>query len=108
MKTIYIERYNKMHLIKKESPTHHDTAKQDIPTMVRLSPEIPNYEPHCIDPHYQRDPYWNDEYHDQEKLEYKHIFNKPPEQIEGDEIIMDSHVSGKLSYALIGLWTDSP
>ena len=50
-----------MHLINKETPTHHITAKQDIPTMFRPLPERPDYELQFIDSHYQRDPYWNDD-----------------------------------------------
>ena len=50
METAYIEQYNKMHLIENETPAHQNTAKQDIPTMFRLLPEIPDYEPQFIDP----------------------------------------------------------
>ena len=107
MKTTYKERYNKMQLIKKETPTHHNTAKQDILTMFRLLPRIPkpDYEPQFIDPHCHRDAYWKKDLHDQEKFEYNLIFKKPPERIEDDCNFTDSQVSNKPRHALIDLWT---
>ena len=97
-----------MHLFKKETPKHHKTVRQNIPTPFRTLPQIPDYEPQFIDPHCGQDPYWKDDLSDHDKLEYKHNFNKPPEQIEEDDIITHSHVSDKLRYALIGLWTVNP
>ena len=76
--------------------------------MFRRLPEKPEYEPQIIDPHYQRNPYWNDDLYDQKKLEYKHKFNTPPELFEDDEKIIDSNVSDKLGHSSIDLWTVNP
>ena len=89
MKTADIERYNKTHLLKKQTPIHHRTVTQNTSTPFWPLPEITDHEPQFIDSHYQQDPYWNDDLYDQQKLEYKHNFNKPPEQIEEDDIITD-------------------
>ena len=64
--------------------------------MFQLLPEILEYEPQFMDPHSQQDPYWNGDLYDQGKLEYKHNFNKPPEQIEDDDITTESQLSDKL------------
>ena len=47
-----------MYLIEKQTPIHHITAKQDILMIFQPLPEIPDYGPQFIDPHYQQDPYW--------------------------------------------------
>ena len=67
MKTTYIERYNKMHLNKKETSIHHKTITQNNSTLFRPLSEISNYEPKFIDSHFQQDPYWNDDLYDQQK-----------------------------------------
>ena len=92
--------------MKKESPIHNNTVKKDIPT--RYRPQIIDYEPQFIEPHYEQYPYWNDDLYDQRKLEDKRILNKSPEEIEEDDIITDSPVSDKPRYALNGLWTANP
>ena len=39
MESGYMERYNKMQLIKKETSSYHKTVKQDILTLFRHLPE---------------------------------------------------------------------
>ena len=107
METAFIQR-DKAHLIKKQTPILNQTVKQEIPTLFRPLQQITDYEPKTIDPHYEQDPYWSDDLYNQEKLEYKNNFNKPPEQIEEDDILTDPLVSDKLRYALIDLWTVNP
>ena len=41
-------------------------------------------------------------------MENKDTYNKPNNQIESDDLITDAHVSDKLRYALIDLWTVNP
>ena len=89
MVTAKVERKNKNHLIRKDTPKHHTTIKQNISTPVQPLPQIPDYEPQLIDPHYELNLYWNDDMYDQDKLEYKHNFSKTPEQIGDDDIITD-------------------
>ena len=109
MKTTYRERYNRMHPIQKETPIHQITANQHISTMFRHLPENPENESQFINPHYQQDPYWNDDLFDHEKLEYKQNFNKRPEQIEDHDLITDSHVSDKKRrHALLDSRTFNP
>ena len=93
MKTTYTERLNKMHLFGKQTPTCHNTAKQNIPTPFRHSPEMPDYEPQFIDLRNQRDLYWDDHLYNQEKHLFENGFDKYTEQIEDFDILTDSHVS---------------
>ena len=67
-----------------------------------------DYELQFIDAQDQRDPFWDDDLYDQRELEFKHIFSKPPERTEYDNINTDSHVSDKLRYASIDLRTVFP
>ena len=97
-----------MHSIEKETFTHQNTAKKHIPTTFRPLSEIPDYQPQFFDPHYQRDPYWDNHLYNQEKVEFKHSFDKLPEKIKDDDIFTDSHVSDKHRYALIDFWTVNP
>ena len=57
---------------------------------------MPDFEPKFSDPGYQRDPYWDDYLYNQQKLRFKHNFEKSPEQIENADIITDSQVLDKL------------
>ena len=41
-------------------------------------------------------------------MEYKDTYNKPNDQIESDDLILDALVSDALRYALIDLWTVNP
>ena len=41
-------------------------------------------------------------------MEYEDTYNKPGEQIEGDDLITDAHVSDALRYGLIDLRTLNP
>ena len=50
MKTVYIERYNKIHILKQESGTHNETAKSIFSTPFRSLPEIQENESQLIDP----------------------------------------------------------
>ena len=101
METAHIEHYNKSHLSKKDTPKHHKAVKQKISTPFRPLIQIADYEAQFIDPRYEQDPCWNDDLYDQDKLEYKQDFNKPPEKIVDDDIITDSHLSNKLICALV-------
>ena len=72
MEKTYIERYNKIHLFKRGTCIHQNTTEQSISTSFRSLPEIADYEPRFVDAQYERDPYWDDELPDQEKLEFVH------------------------------------
>ena len=92
----------------KETPTNQNTSKRNTPTTFRYPSEKPHYEPQYSDPQYEQDHSWDDDNFDQEKLEFKYKFDKSLKQIEDNDIITDSHVSDKLRYALIDLWTVNP
>ena len=62
----------KLHLSKKETLTHQNTAKQNLPTPVRPLVEIRDYEPQIFGPQNPQDPHWKDHLYDEEKLEFKH------------------------------------
>ena len=107
METTYIERYNKMPLNKKEIPIRQKSVKQNVSATFRLCPKYQNTSDILLI-HSINDPYWDDDFYDQEKLEFKNNFDRSPEQNEGDGVITDSHVSEKLRYVLIDLWTVNP
>ena len=97
-----------MHSLKKETPTHQNTAKQNNLTPFRPLHEVLDYEQQFIDPQYQQGPHWDHDLYHQEKLEFGHNFNKSPVKIEEDDIILESHESEKLRYALMDMWTNNP
>ena len=102
-----MERYNKKRLLEKETPKHHKTVTK---TSLYL---FDSYHKYLITNQ-------NSSTHNTNKTStgmmictiktnsYKHNFDKPPEQIEDDDIFTDSHVSDKLRSALIDLWTVHP
>ena len=61
-----------------------------------------------VDPQYGLDPHWEEDFYDQDNLEYKETYIKPIDQIECDNLITDADVSDALRYALIELWTVNP
>ena len=56
----------------------------------------------------ERDPYWDEDLYDWDKLDYKETYHKPNDEIESNDLIPDSHVSDALWYALIDSWTINP
>ena len=82
METAQIERNTKNLEIKKETPTNHNTTKQNLSTLFGHLSEIIKYEPQIFDQQYQRDLYRVDDLYHQKKLEFKHNFNKTLEHIE--------------------------
>ena len=56
-----------MHLIRKETHTYQNEAKQSVPSPFRTLPGKPNYDPQIFDPQYQRDSYWDDGVYELEK-----------------------------------------
>ena len=67
MKTAYVERYNEMHLVEKETPLQQTTVKQNISTPFRALPQIQDYKSQFIERQYQQDPFWDDDLYDHEK-----------------------------------------
>ena len=97
-----------MHIIQKTLPTCEYDYTDKVETQFRPVPEVVVYDTYFVDPQYGLDPHWGEELYDQDKLEYKHTYNKPKDQIEIDDLITDAHVSDALRYALIDLWTVNP
>ena len=59
MERIHLERYDIRFFIKKGAPTHQITTRQNTSTPSKPLTKVVNYEPHFIDPEYQRDFYWD-------------------------------------------------
>ena len=97
-----------MHIIHKNFPTYEYDYTDNFDTQFRPLPEVVAYDAYFVDPQYGFDAYWDEELYDQDKLEYKVIYNKPNDQIECDDLITDAHVSDALRHALIDLWTVNP
>ena len=108
MEKAYIRRYNNMHIIHKTLPTYEYDYTDNFDTHFRPLPEVVAYDPYFVDPQYGVDPYWDEELHDQDKLDDNDTYNKPNDQIEYDDLITDAHVSDALRYAVIDLWTVNP
>ena len=72
---------------------------KDFETQFRPLPLIEDYHPHYPDPDYGKDPYWDDEIYDRQKLQFRQD-EYPPTDDEDDPPIVDN----KLSKALIELW----
>ena len=108
MEKAYIRLYNNMHIIHKIFPTYEYDYTDNFDTQFRPLPEAVAYDAYFVDPQYGFDPYWDEELHDQENLEYKDSYNKPNDQIESDDLITDAHVSDALRNSLIDLWTVNP
>ena len=108
MEKTYFRRQNNMHMIHKTLPTYEYDYTDNFDTQFKPLPEVVAYDTYFVDPQYGLDPYWNEEFYDQDKLEYKETFNTPSNQVEGDDLITDAHVSDALRYALIDLLTVNP
>ena len=105
MEKAYIPRYNNMNIIHKTLPTYKYDYKDNFDTQFRHLPEVVTYDAYFVDPQYGLDPYWDEDFYDQDKLENKETYNKPNDQIECDDLITDADASDALRYALIDLWT---
>ena len=103
-----IVRYNKMHVIHKTLSENQIDYTQDFKSTFKPLPQIADSDKHLVHHPYGLDSYWEDHIYDQDKLEYRHNYNKPAEQIGNDDINIDLHVSHTLRYALIDLWTFNP
>ena len=108
MEKAYIRRYNNMHMIHKALSTYEYDYTDNFETQFGPLPEVVAYDTYFVDSQYGFDPYWDEDLYDQDKLEYKDIYNKPNDQIESDDLITDAHVSDALRYALIDLRTVNP
>ena len=97
-----------MHIILKTLPTYEYDNTDNFEIQLRPLPEVVAYDAYFVDPQYGLDPYWVEDLSDQDKLQYKETYNKPNDQIECDNLIIDTHVSDALRYALIDLWTVNP
>ena len=108
MKKAYIPRYSSMHMIHKTLPTYKYDYTDNFDTEFRPLPEVVAYDTYSVDPQYGLDTHWDEDLYDQDKLEYKDTYNRPNDQIDSDDLILDAHVSDALRYALIDLWTVNP
>ena len=101
----HIVRYDKTHLIEKENTNHQTTVKQNISTPFRLLPETLEDEPEFFDPQFQRDFTGKKIFPMKKSWNLRTIIKNQQKKIEDDDIITDSHVSDKLRFALVLLWT---
>ena len=104
----YIPRYNNMHMIHKTLPTYEYDYTHNFHTQFRPLPEVVAYNTFFVYPQDGLELYWHADLYDQDKLEDKDTYNKPNDQIESDDLIMDAHVSDALRHELTDLWTMNP
>ena len=96
-----------MHKIKKPLPQNQTDYTQDFHCTFGPLPQIAHHDKNFVDTQYGPDLYWRDNICNQNNLENQYSYNKPVAQIEGDDINIDSHVSDKLRFVLVDLWTVS-
>ena len=95
-------------MIHRTLPTYEHDYTKNFNTQFGPLPEVVAYDTLFVDPQYGLYPYWDEDFYDQNKLEYRDTCNKPNARIESDDLITDAHVSDALRYALIDLWTVNP
>ena len=76
MEKAYIRRYNSMQIIHKTLPTYEYDYTDNFDTHFRPLPEVVAYDPYFIGPQYGFDPYWDEDWYNQDKLEYKDTYKK--------------------------------
>ena len=108
MEKAYIQRYNKMLMIHRTLPTYEYDCPDKLDTHFRPLPEVVAYNTYFVDPQYRLEPYWYEDFYDQDKLEYKGIYHKPSDQIQSDDLFTDAFESDALRYVLIDLRTVFP
>ena len=92
-----------MHMIHKTIPTYEHNYTDNFDTQFRLLPESVAFDTYFVYPQYGLHTYRDEDLYDQDKLEYKDMYNKLNDQFEKDDFITDAHVSDALRYALIDL-----
>ena len=102
MEKAYIKTYK---LVQNDRPDQYYERDYtaDFGTQFRTLPLIEGYNPHCIDPEYGTDPYWDNFLYDQETLQFKGE-EHPPIDDEDDPEIPDN----QLSRTLIKIWQPNP
>ena len=108
MEKAYIRRFDDMQVIHKTTATYENDYTDELDTQFRPLPEVVAYDSYFVDPQHGFDPYWNEDSYEQDKLEYKHTYDKPNDQIESDDPITDAQVSDALRYAIMDLWRVNP
>ena len=108
MEKAYIRKKYNMRVIHKTLPIYKYDYPKNFETQIRPLPEFVAYDSKFVDSQYGLEPYWDEDLHDQDKLEYRDTYNKPKNQIESDDLNTDAHVSDALRYSLIDLWTVNP
>ena len=85
-----------MHMIHKILPTYEYVYTDNFDTHFTPLPDVVAYDTYFVDLQHGLDPYWGEDLYDQDKLEYKDIYNKLNNQIESDNLITDAHASHAL------------
>ena len=71
-------------------------------------PEVIAYDTLFVDPPFGRDPEWDEDLYDTDKLQYRHNHKEANDQIESNDLITDSNVSDALRHAKVDFWTVNP
>ena len=66
-----------MHMIHETLPTYKYEYTDNFGTQFSPLPEVVAYDTYFVEPQYGLDSYWDEDLHDQDKLEYKDTCNKP-------------------------------
>ena len=78
-------------MIHKTLPTYEYVYTDNFDTHFRPLPEVVAYDTYFVEPQHGLDPYWDEDLHGQDKLEYKDSYNKPDDQIESEELGMHTY-----------------
>ena len=108
MEKAHFQNCKNMHRIHKTLPTYEHDYTEEFGTQFRPLPEVIAYDTYFLDPKNGLDLNSEKDLYDQDKLELKDTHNNSNDQIEGDDLISDAHLSHAFRYAIINLRTVNP
>ena len=107
MENACITTYNETHVDQRHQIVWDEDLMKNFETTFRPLPLIDNYDPYFEDPQYGRDPYWDEEIYDQEKLDF-HTNYTSESEVEPDDWETDRKIKPFFTYVTIDLWSPNP
>ena len=107
MENACIITYNQTNVDQRDLILWDDDLTKNFETTFRPLQLIDNYDPYFEDPQYGRDPYWDEEIYDQEKLDFYTNYTSESE-VEPDDWETDRKIKPFFTYVTIDLWSPNP
>ena len=102
MEHAFVRTYNATYNMKKLPPKFEIDYTTHFNNHFRPLPQIEGYDPHYIDPEYNRDPYWDEDLYDQENLQFIIDQEQKPQDDSPDEVIPTPR--SQIQQAFIEIW----